>query len=268
MRQAGTVTGRFSYSDPNLQNVPKEKIEFYSEAAYKLDHCVRRLFVPRTGMSFVMMDYDQQEFRMLLDYAGDFELIGQVVNDGVDVHQVTADMLGVPRKLAKTLNFGLLYGMGKDKLAAQLKCTPAEAAHHKAMYFHKLPAIKRLIYSIHDKARLQRHIFNWAGRRCHIDDEKWAYTLPNHLIQGGGADTIKFAMTAIDAYIQQASCSVYPVLQVHDELVFEVDGDQTRHLKEIRGIMESIYPSFNGMVLTVGVEQSPLNWHDKEEICL
>jgi DNA polymerase-1 len=264
MRQAGTVTGRFSYSDPNLQNVPKEKIEFYSNAAPKLDHCVRRLFVPRGGYTFFMLDYDQQEFRMLLDYAGEHELIGKVLHEGVDVHQATADLVGVSRKKAKTLNFALLYGVGKDKLAGMLGVNPAEAALLKAKYFHKLPSIKRFLRQVHDKGSRDLCVHNWYGRICHIDEAKWAYTLPNHIIQGGGADTIKVAMVLIQEYIDSVRADVVPVLQVHDELVFEVAHGQEHHVAEIKKIMEEVYKPFNAMRLTCGVDTSSVNWHDKE----
>jgi len=111
IKLAGTDTFRFSYSDPNLQNVPKE--EDFEKGAIQVRKCI----VPREDYCFVMIDFDQQEFRLMLDYAGETAVIKDIVENGADVHQATADMVGIKRKPAKQLIFGLLYGMGTGLLA-------------------------------------------------------------------------------------------------------------------------------------------------------
>lgn len=250
MRQSGTETGRFSYSDPNLQNVPKE-----DEGEFP--YWVRKCFILRPDHCFVAIDYDQQEFRMLLDYAGEHELIAKVL-DGADVHQATADMVGIDRKKAKTLNFALLYGMGNEKLASALKCSQEEAKTFRAQYFNKLPKVKAFINQVISIGERRRYIYNWAGRRCHISHKDYAYILPNHLIQGGGADVIKFAMTKLFAFLREKRTNI--LLQVHDELLFEVHNSELDIVMDIRNIMESVYKPYNDMKLTCSVEHSWKSW--------
>jgi len=258
MRQAGTDTARFSYSEPNLQNVPKEE-EFKD-----LKHLVRSCFVPREDYCFVMIDYDQQEFRMLLDYAGEHAVIKDIMDNGKDVHQATADMMDVPRKQAKTLNFGLLYGMGKDKLAVALKIKPHEAAFLKAVYFNKLPKIKVLINTIMHRGKQRGWVQNWAKRKYYIDKPDFAYKLPNHLIQGGCADVVRYAMTQLGDYLAPLQSRM--LLQIHDEILFEVHKDELHIVPHLKAIMESIYQPFNGLKLTCGVDYSWKSWGQKDKV--
>jgi len=252
MRQGGTETGRFSYSEPNLQNVPKENDSYSSKSSI-----VRKSFIPREGYCFVMIDYNQQEYRMMLDYAGEHKLIKEVLN-GTDVHQVIADQVGVSRTTAKTLNFAILYGGSANLIADLLKIKIPEAQALLDKYYLRLPNVRRFKKEVIDKGKMRGYVVNWAGRRCHINDANWAYILPNHLIQGGCADVIKFAMVRIHDLLQGRKSSM--VLCVHDEILFEMHPTEFELLPEIIDIMESVYTPFNKMKLTTSVEHSWTSW--------
>lgn len=258
MRQGGTETGRFSYSDPNLQNVPKQ--EELGEDFY-----VRKSFVPREDYCFVMIDYDQQEFRMLLDYAGEHKLIEEVLA-GKDVHQATADLMGVDRKTAKMLNFMLLYGGGAAKLAKALEISLDQAKALKEKYFAAMPRVKQLIRAVMRRGENRGYIMNWFGRRCHLKDPDFAYVLPNHLIQGGGADVIKKAMVEIDKFLKDTDADSQMVLQVHDEILFEIHKDELNLVPSLKTMMENIYEAFNGMKLECSVEHSWVSWGTPDRV--
>jgi DNA polymerase I len=250
MNQGGTETGRFSYSNPNLQNVPKE-----DEPGKQ--YYVRGCFAPRDDYYFVAIDYSQQEYRLMLDYAGEHTLIEQI-NNGADVHQAMADMVGITRQQAKTLNFACLYGAGEAKIAQMLKLSQAEAGHLLGMYYAKLPKVAAFKKSVIQKGQSRGYIFNWAGRRCHIAQRDWAYILPNHLIQGGGADIIKFAMVQMDPLF--AGTRSRPVLQIHDEILLEIHKDELELIPGIISIMEGVYKPKNNMKLTTSVSHSAISW--------
>lgn len=245
MRQGGTETGRFSYSDPNAQQLTQsEDVGEFS---------IRRCFVPRPGYQFVAIDYRAQEYRVLLDYAGERKLIKQVL-DGADVHQATAELCGISRREAKTVNFAILYGAGSAKLAAQLGITDSAARDLKALYFSRLPAVKRLINQIIITGKTRGYIYTWTGRRCYISNPEWAYILPNHLIQGSAADVMKFAMVKIHEFLKPFKTRI--LLTIHDELLFELADGEENLVTEIKKIMESIYEPFNGMILEVDIKNS------------
>lgn len=253
MRQGGTETGRFSYSDPNLQNVPKEDGELDKEKTY----VVRGSFVPREDFCFVMIDYSQQEFRLMLDYAGEKTLIEEI-NAGADVHTATAKLLGIPRKFAKTINFGLLYGMGSEKLAKALGISVPEARGYKDLYFARLPRVEHFISQVSRRGKARGFIWNWAGRRCHIDNPQYAYILPNHLVQGGCGDIVKFAMTRIAKFLQGKKSRM--LLQIHDELLFEIHRSELDIISQLKEIMENIYAPRNGMQMAVEISHSWNSW--------
>jgi DNA polymerase-1 len=255
IRTDGTVTGRFSYADPNLQNVPKQD-NLESEVPYM----VRGSFKPRDGFCFVMIDFDQQEFRLMLDYANEQKVIKEIVDDGKDVHQATADMVGIERKPAKSLNFGLLYGMGIKTLAEMLKVDVLKATYYRDKYFSKLPRVERLIQGVMDTVSTRGYIKTWAGRRLYLPfrDRKNAYQLPNHLIQGGCGDIARFAMVELHKFLLHKKSAM--LVQVHDEILFEVHESELHIVPELRKIMENIYTPKNGLPLTCGVEHSWVSW--------
>lgn len=249
MRQAGTTTGRFSYREPNLQNVPKEDDAEDADKAYVVRGCL----VPSPGNIFVSLDYSQQEYRLMLSYANEQGLIGLVMA-GADLHQATADMVGITRRQAKTLNFAILYGAGPDKIGAMLGISKYEASLLRDRYYSKLPRVEAFISQAIRTGRSRGHLYNWFGRKLRSSGRDFAYKLPNHLIQGGGADTCKKAMADIDALLTSGD---YPmILQVHDDLTFDMHPSQLEVVDKIKGVMDNVFPMKNGMTLTVNVEAS------------
>lgn len=260
MRQAGTETGRFSYSNPNFQNLPKED----EPSDLQKPYLVRGCLVPRPGLAYVAKDFEQQEYRMMLDYAGAKKLIDDVMA-GMDVHQATANLVGISRKHAKTLNFAILYGAGAEKIAKMLGVSVMEAQHLKDLYFSRLPEVERLIWRVTQTGKQRGYIKNWFGRRCHVANREWAYVLPNHLIQGGCADVIKIAMNQIQARIDQDQVNVHMLLNVHDELLFEVNPAEMGYISDvITPIMENVYKPQNGMILTTSSSHSFKSYSAKD----
>lgn len=244
----GTRTGRLSCRDPNLQNIPKEDV-----------WGVRNSFVPRPGFYFVSIDYNQMEFRLMLDYANEQKLI-DMINQGHDPHQATADITGLSRKAAKTLNFGLLYGMGVAKLAKALGVTEKEAYEFKATYFAKLPMVQRVINLAKKRMQDVGYIRTIGDRLLTVDDMRFSYKAINYLIQGGCADIMKKAMSSVFQKLEMYPQDIRPymLLQIHDELVFEVP----KHLasfsmvEDIKRRMESAYVAKNNMSLTCSLSYS------------
>jgi DNA polymerase-1 len=258
-KQSGCVTGRMSYSNPPIQCM--EKVE-KDDPDYNNPYLIRRSFVPREGFVFAAMDFDQFEYRMMLNYAEEMDLIEQV-KAGIDVHQATADILGTSRRTAKTINFALLYGTGAEKLGGMLGVPVTEAQALKAQYFRKLPKVKQLIQSIHKVIEQRGYIRNWMGRTYHLHRNE-AYKAPNYLIQGGTADWMKVAMNKIDDYLQGHKSRM--LLQIHDELLFEIHHTEYFLLPELKRLMETAVenPLFRHLPFTVGVDISAKSWQDKE----
>lgn len=299
-RQSGTTFGRMSCSNPNMQNASKVE-EGSSEFHDK--YLVRRCFIPEVDEVLVCMDYDQMEYRLMLDYAGEMPVIEEVLS-GVDIHQATANMMGVPRKQAKTINFMLLYGGGIAKLCMALfepnvpekelkeiqqmsfQRKPLsristllginmvtvrynieqlqKASELRQLYFSKLPKVEQFINSVKAAAISRGYIFNWMGRKCHFTDPKFSYKAPNALIQGGTADIVKQAMVQIHGEFKDRGARSHMKLQVHDELIFGIKKDELHLIPDLRRIMETAYP-FRHLPLTVGVEYSETSWQDKKE---
>ena len=255
MRQGGTETGRFSYSNPNLQNVPRENDP--NDSKYDPDSIVRRSFVPRQGYCFVAIDYKQQEYRMMLDYAGEKDII-KLVNAGADLHQAMADVLGISRQQTKNVNFAKIYGAGPAKLAGMIGVTLSEARRIVTNFNRKFAKVDRFTQSVILKGKYRKYVINWAGRRCHIAQRDWAYILPNHLIQGGCADVVKRAMPLV--YAMLAGTKSRMLLQVHDELLFEMHPDDFHLIASIRRVMENVYKSKNKVKLEVDVDHSWVSW--------
>lgn len=244
MRQAGTKTGRFAYNSPNLQNQSSEDD--------KVKYPVRRAFIPREGCLFVMIDYQQMEFRMMLDYAGELGLIDKI-NKGHDPHQATADMTALDRRAAKTLNFGILYGMGNLKLANALDITPDKAKEFKQKYFKALDQVDNLIFNVSSITKDRKVIFDWAGRLFQFPDEKFAYKGVNALIQGGAADVNKYAMLALDRVLPELGVDM--LLTIHDEAILELPMDSIKYVDLIKNTMENTYP-YRYIQLTCSVSHS------------
>jgi len=254
-RQSGTATGRMSSNDPNLQNVPKRG-EDYS------DFPIRRCFVPREGYFLAMIDFDQMEYRLLLDLANEEAVIKQILEEGLDVHTATGKEMGVERDPAKTLNFMLLYGGGAAKLATALGILLAAAKKLKLLYFRKLSRVSGLIKQIESVVKKRGFIVNWLGRRI-LGDHNSAYKIPNHYIQGGCGDICKIAMNRINQLLKSNEYHSKILLQVHDELILEVKIGEEFLLEKFLGIMENSYP-YKYLPLTAGIETSEKSWFDKK----
>ena len=238
LHQGGTKTGRLSCRDPNLQNLnrPDEAIDD-EDGVFE----VRRCFVPRNDFCFFAPDYDQIEYRLMLDYAQETSLI-ELVLGGMDVHSATAQMLGVTRFRAKTINFMLIYGGGIAKLATTLGISWAEAKEVYKLYFARLPNITSLVNDVREIAGKTLAIHNWFGRRYTFENADMVHTTaPNWLIQGGCADILKIALIRCDKFLEGYKSRI--VLNIHDEIVFELHKSEFDLAPELVKIMESIYPS-------------------------
>lgn len=256
-RQSGTNTGRLSCSNPNLQNVPKrgEDLEEYK---------ARGAFIPEPDTFFYMPDFDQMEYRLLLDTAEEMGLIEKILG-GLDVHTATAEEMGVDRFAAKTLNFMLLYGGGVDKLAKSLGISVAEAKRKKALYFKNLSRVSSLVKALMDMVQKRKYITNWYGRKLNLPPQG-AYAIGNHYIQGGCADIVKISMVRLDELLTGKKSKM--LLQVHDEILFQVHKSEIYLLESINKIMREAYPS-KYLPLTCGSDYSISNWHEKRGIpCL
>lgn len=246
MRQAGTTTGRFSYREPNFQNIPKEDDEEDKDKEYVIRGCI----TPREGNILVSMDFKAQEYRLMLAYANEVELIGRVMA-GHDVHQATADMLCTARSLAKNINFATLYGAGRYKIAEMTGLHPAEAGRMLDKYFLRLPNVERLIRRVPNTAKSRGYIYTWYGRKLHLPHADLSYVMTNHLIQGGCADITKIAMVNLS--------SEPIVLQIHDQLVFECPMEYAReNVLRWKTTMENVFPEKNGIRMEVDI-----TWSDK-----
>ena len=252
--QGGTVTGRFSYSNPNLQQIPARHKE--------LGPLIRSLFVPEEKHTWGCFDYSQQEPRILVHFASlmKMEGTGTIVDaykDGsADFHQMIADMAGIERKQAKTINLGIMYGMGKNKLMAELGLMKDAAEKLLKTYHQRAPFVKMLSESVARRADTSGKIRTIGGRLCHFDlwephgfgikkplphadalrehgpgiKRAFTYKALNKLIQGSAADMTKQSMLAL---YQEG---VIPHVQIHDEL--DISVSSPAHAEKIIGIME------------------------------
>ena len=260
--QGGTVTGRFSYNNPNLQQIPARNKE--------LGPRIRSLFIPEEGCTWGCFDYSQQEPRLVTHYAsmdknsqnitaeGLQDVLEAYLEHDADFHKIVADMANIPRSQAKTINLGLFYGMGKNKLQAELGLDKADAEELFQKYHGRVPFVKQLTYSVMERAQDSGRIRTLLGRRCRFNlweprqfgvhkalpkeeaerehgpgmiKRAYTYKALNKLIQGSAADMTKKAM--VDLYKE----GIVPHIQVHDELDISVTN-QT-HADKIKDIMES-----------------------------
>jgi len=251
----GTVTGRFSYSNPNLQQIPARNKD--------LGPLIRSLFIPESGCEWGCFDYSQQEPRLVVHYASldqDSSVynVKEAYDDGnADFHTIVAQMADIPRDQAKTINLGLFYGMGKAKLQAELGVSKDKAEELFSIYHERVPFVKSLTRSVSNRAQQRGQIRTLLGRLCrfhlwepnsfgmhkalpfdqavqeHGPGIKRAYTYKalNKLIQGSAADMTKKCM--LELYKE----GIVAHIQVHDELDISVESD--KQAKKIVEIMES-----------------------------
>ncbi|MCX6716654.1 MAG: DNA polymerase [Candidatus Taylorbacteria bacterium] len=249
--QTGTTTGRLSSADPNLQNIPIKS---------ELGRRIRDAFVAEKGFKLVAFDYSQIELRVAAFLSKDEEMI-KIFQEGRDVHtEVAARVFGVPadevtkemRGKAKTINFGVMYGMGVTALQQNLKSDRKEAQAFLNQYFETFKGLANYLEKTKGEAKLKGYTETYFGRRRYFEGiqskipfiramaERMAINAP---IQGTEADVIKLAMSKIDSYIEKEGLrdSVRLILQVHDELILEIkDGVVEKVAPKIKEIMENI----------------------------
>lgn len=232
--QAVTATGRLSSSDPNLQNIPVRSDE---------GRRIRQAFIAPAGCKIVAADYSQIELRIMAHLSGDRGLL-EAFAAGKDIHRATAaEVFGLPleavtadqRRSAKAINFGLIYGMSAFGLARQLNIGRNEAQRYMDLYFERYPGVLAYMERTRQQASEQGYVETLDGRRLYLPEinarnamrrkaaERAAINAP---MQGTAADIIKRAMIAVDAWLQQSQPQVRMIMQVHDELVFEVPEAQ------------------------------------------
>tara|TARA_R100001594_G_scaffold39578_1_gene71409 strand:- start:516 stop:2384 length:1869 start_codon:yes stop_codon:yes gene_type:complete len=255
--QGGTVSGRLSYSNPNLQQIPARNKEFGNK--------IRSLFLPEEGKQWGSFDYSQQEPRLVAHYAAsvneDFsgadEFIEAYKNEAADFHQIVADMAGISRTQAKTINLGLFYGMGKAKLSKELGISKDAAENLLNKYHTRVPFVKRLAEAVTGSASKYGFIRTIKGRKCRFDmwepatfgmnkamqyeeakaiygnniRRAFTYKALNRLIQGSAADQTKQAM------INCSKNGFEPLLQIHDELCFSINSE--KDINSVKQIMEN-----------------------------
>jgi DNA polymerase I len=250
-RQTGAVTGRLSSDTPNLQNIPIRTEE---------GRRVRKAFIASEGHSLLSIDYSQIELRILAHMSGDQTLV-QAFRDDQDIHKATAALVyNVPlaevskdqRYFAKRVNFGLMYGMGAFRLSQEGEMTRAEAQRFIDAYFERLPGVRDYLEQTKQQARQQGYLETLFGRRrsfAQLQDpklkkadqariEREAINMP---IQGTAADIIKIAMIRVDARLREGDLATKMILQVHDELVFEVPTPELpTAIPLLRGLMEGV----------------------------
>jgi len=257
--QAGTATGRLSSRNPNLQNLTKP--EKYSKGVVDT-YAVRKAFVPRDGFFFAALDYEQIEYRVMLDMARAFGLIERV-KGGLDVHEATAQVAGITRQQAKTVNFLTLYGGGIKKLAEGLSCSENDARRIQQSIFDSAPEIKSFIRTVIGTAERRGYIFNQWGRRYWFKDSRFAYKAPNYLVQGTCADILKAAMIACHKFLHENKLQSRMILTIHDELIFEIADDEAHIVPVLAEIMTSSY-EHRYLPLLVDIEWSRKNLAEKQ----
>jgi DNA polymerase-1 len=242
--QAVTATGRLSSSDPNLQNIP-----IRNEAGRR----VRQAFIAGEGNKILAADYSQIELRIMAHLSGDKGLLN-AFSEGLDVHRATAaEVFGVglaevsseQRRSAKAINFGLIYGMSAFGLAKQLGVGRNEAQQYIDTYFARYPGVLDYMERTRSQAREQGYVETLMGRRLYLPEinarngmrrqaaERTAINAP---MQGTAADIIKKAMIDVDQWLQSAGLNARMIMQVHDELVFEVAAADLDALQQ--GVVE------------------------------
>jgi DNA polymerase-1 len=255
-------TGRLSSNDPNLQNIP-----IRTEEGRK----IREAFIAEKGSKLVSADYSQIELRLLAHVAG-IDALKEAFHDGQDIHAVTASQVfGVPiegmdamvRRKAKAINFGIIYGISAFGLARQLQIPNGEAAQFIAAYFERYPGIKAYMEQTKIEAREQGFVTTLFGRRCYVPgikdpnparrnfSERAAINAP---IQGGAADIIKRAMVKLEPALADANLKAKMLLQVHDELIFEVpDKEVDATVALVKTVMEGAAHLDVPLVVEAGV---------------
>jgi DNA polymerase-1 len=261
INQEGTKTGRFSYSDPNLQNLTKDKV--YHEWA------VRNSFQAFEDYYLLCVDYAQQEMRVMADRAQEMRVVDKILS-GMDFYNATGEvMLEImnilfSRDTSKAISLGVAYGQGKDLIAAKLKCTPDEAKRFKSQYLGGMPGIQRMDKLLKERASQYGRIFNVYGRVLHID-KGFEYKALNAYVQGSSADMTKESLILVDDFFDEIGAKSLITCTVHDENIFNLHKDERELIPEIQRLMSEAYPH---TVLPMAAEAdiSKTSWAAKVEL--
>ena len=315
----GTVTGRLSSREPNLQNIPRNHfklhdVEFNTEAEIaeiqgrvdaiiaakgqntsisakslrkdvlqvwgfvgdeSLDEtdgkqlAIRRMFKPRPDHYLVSYDYSQMEVRMFMNYIGNPDMLDLMKQEDVDFHGEAAKIAfkvdkdhpeyKFYRQLAKTITFGVIYGIGKDKLAGQLNTSPKEASKYKAEYFKNITGSKKFFDSVVRMVEQRGWVKSKYDRIYKVDRDK-GYRAVNYLIQGTSADLLSERMIEVDKFLTGTNSKM--LLQVHDEIICEIHKDDVLLIPQIRDILQE---NSLGIPLMVDMELCEPSWATKHD---
>ncbi len=266
--QAVAATGRFSSSDPNLQNIPVRTPE---------GRRIRQAFLAADGYVMLAADYSQIELRIMAHLSGDEGLL-KAFAEGEDIHRVTAaevfevslsEVTSEQRRSAKAINFGLIYGMSAFGLAKQLGIDRGSAQNYINLYFERYPGVKAYMDQAREFAKEHGYVETFFGRRLHVPDirssnmQRRQYaerTAINAPMQGTAADIIKRAMLAVDEWIETEQPEVKMIMQVHDELVFEIkEGHERDSAQKIADLMSSAARLDVPLVVDIGLGK---NWDE------
>jgi DNA polymerase I len=269
---AATTTGRLSSNEPNLQNIPVR-----TEDGRK----IRRAFIATPGHKLVSADYSQIELRLLAEIA-DIPVLKQAFRDGLDIHAMTAsEMFGVPikdmpgevRRRAKAINFGIIYGISAFGLANQLGIAREEASAYIKKYFERFPGIRAYMDETRDFCRNHGYVLTLFGRKCHYPEIKASNASVrsfneraaiNARLQGTAADIIRRAMIRMEGALAEKKLSAQMLLQVHDELIFEVPDDEAAAtLPVVQRVMQDA--PFPAVLLSVPLQvdaRAANNWDE------
>jgi len=271
LNQTVAATGRLSSSSPNLQNIPIRT---------KRGREIRKAFVPADGFKLLAADYSQVELRVIASISGDENMI-EAFKNGEDIHSRTAkevfsldsldDVTADQRRKAKEVNFGIPYGVSAYGLASRLGISNDEGKEMIDQYFERFPGIQTYIDETVKEAKDNGYVKTLLGRRRYIPDinsrnwnvrgfaERTAINMP---IQGTAADIIKLAMIRIDDFLRDSDYKSRMLLQVHDELIFEIHQDETEELPEkLKEMMENAYSLDVPLDVEMGLADNWLDAH-------
>lgn len=268
INQTEATTGRMSITKPALQTLPKR------------DKSIRKAFIPDDNCTLWFMDLDQVEYRLFAHYAKLPSLLEQI-KGGYDVHAATAatlfnknldelvakvhegdDEATALRSRAKTLNFALIYGMGNQALANDLKVTLTEATDIKARYFSTMPEAQVFLSTVQQVIKMRGFVKNFFGRRRRLDPDD-CYKAPNALIQGCAADYIKHKVVGMYKYLMFNNLKTHMTNIVHDEVVINFSNDELEHVPVLRWLL-SDFTTFR-CPITAGAEYGNISWGQKKE---
>jgi DNA polymerase-1 len=255
-RLHGTVTGRLSCSEPNLQNLPRKSAQWAK---------VKEMVVPANGYKLMEADLSQAEFRVLAHYVKDPGLTEAYCSGDADMHQYLADELGIDRQRAKTLNFALLYGGGVRTIKAQLSLTERKAQDLLDSYHARIPNLKKLSYALQRQAEGKGFIELWTGRRRrfpYVNGVRYdTHKALNSLIQGGAAEIVRHAMCSLDVTLPEG---VSMLAQIHDSILLEVPNKLVPHVgKMVKETLENVAAFRVPITADVKVGRS---WGSMEEL--